>query len=234
MEGEEIQFSLKDRFLISPTGQWIVLHRNLLINIGTVVLVLLIWGAIKAARAPNENGVHQAKDAYAAWKAKPDDQELYQLFEKSLAKAPEIREVLGGEMAQLLLLSGHIDDAEKMTKGSLKELRAIAPQYAEFSEISLLIARKQYQEALEKSVSLKEKLSDKTPLYGQNLIRIACLHQQMDNFAGELSAWRDFDQSGFLKSTAALGFFIKGTDVPAVHFESYVDERKEKLLHFRT
>lgn len=229
MDGNELQLSVKDRFLISPTGQWVVQHRNLLINIGTVVLVLLVWGLIKAARTPNVDALRRAQAAYAAWKAKPDDEDLYRLFEKSLAKAPSMRQALNGEIAQSLLVAGRMDAAEVMAKESIKELRPIAPHYAEFSEISLLIARKHYQEALEKSVSLKEKLSDKTPLYCQNLIRIAFLHQQIENPAGELAAWRDLEQSGLLDHQSALGFSIKGSEAFPVRLASYVEERKNLL-----
>jgi hypothetical protein len=228
MESEEIQLSYKDRFLISPTGQWVVQHRNLLINIGTVILVLLVWGLIKTTRTPNMDGLKRANDDFIAWKAKIDDEELYQAFEKSLAKAPEIKRVLGGEIAQSLLIANRIDDAEEMAKELMNELRSIAPHYAQFSEISLLIARKRYQEALEKSVSLKEILSERTQLYAQNLIRIACLHQQLGNAAGELAAWRDLEQSGIAES-ASLGFSVKASEVPAVRLQSYVDERKTKL-----
>lgn len=228
MEAEELHLSVKDRILISPAGQWAAQHRNLLINIGTVVLVLLVWGLIKAARTPNVDAFRRAQEAYAAWKAKPDDEDLYQLLEKSLAKAPAAKRVLGGEIAQSLLIAGRIDAAEEMAKESIWELRTIAPHYAEFSEISLLIKRKHYQEALEKSVSLKERLLDKTELYCQNLIRIAFLHQQLGNEAGELSAWRDLEQSG-RTDLAALGFSIKAFKALPVHFTSYVEERKNLL-----
>jgi len=228
MEGEELQLSLKDRLFVSPAGQWIYLHRNLLINVGIFVFLLIGWAVLRTVRAPNFDAICRAQTAYAAWKAKPDDDELYRQFEKALAAVPEMKHALGGEMAQSLLIAGKSEAAQKFCREPLKELRAIAPDYAEFSETSLLIAQKRWQEALEKSVSLKERLSATTHLYLQNAIRIASLQRQLNNPAGELAAWRDLEQAKS-EDLALLGFSIKDPNVLPVHFASYLKERTSFL-----
>jgi hypothetical protein len=221
MDQEEINLSWRDQFFISPAGQWVDQHRNFLLNIGLFVLIVMVWGIVKIAHTPNMDAIRHSEEAYTAWKANPADEQLFQTFIKALKKSPELRQKMSGDIAQALLVEGRIDEAEELAKSPLSELRSIAPEYAEFSEISFLIARKHYQEALEKSVSLKEKLSEQSRLWSQNLVRIAILQQQLGNSAGELAAWREFDR---IDSPAGLAL-----KEPSVHFQAYVAERKKTL-----
>jgi phage gp36-like protein len=144
------------------------------------------------ARTPNVNAIGQTQQALMAWKSKPDDPKLFDACSKALEKSPTMRRALQCEVAQYLLSQGQADEAKKMAQSTIDELRAVAPFYAEFSEISLQIMQKQYQEALERSVALKEKMDGSQALDCQNLLRIAFLQKKLRNAPGEMAAWRDY------------------------------------------
>ncbi len=95
----------------------------------------------------------------------------------------------------------------------------IAPAYAEFADISFLISRKNYQEAMERSVSLKEAIEERSSvLYGKNLVRIAFLQQQLENKAGETSAWNELEEA-----------MLQGLVPRESDFQAYLEERRKVL-----
>lgn len=227
---EEFQLGLRDQFLISPLGQWTVEHKNLLINVGTFFLVVLVWGLVQLARSNDQEAVRRAQDAYAAWIANPEDQKLYQDFNRALDKVPSMRRALCGQMAQRFLSAHHSDEAAKLAAESMVELRKVAPLHAEFAATSLLIDQKRYQEALERSVALKEKAPVTSVLYAQNLIRIALLQQMLNNPSGEMAAWNDWEEFSKDKNSKTLReVSLKGLGDPTIRFQSYVEERKKQI-----
>ena len=225
---EEAHLSWKDQFLISPFGQWVDQHRNLLWNIGTVLLVLVIWGSIHLVRIRKGDSVRNVNAAIVAWKANMGDELLYHNVEKILDRSPRARLSIRSEMAQRLLSTGRCDEAEKWAKAPIQELRSIAPDHAEFAEISLLIGHKRYQEALERSVSLKEKLQgQQTVLVGRNLLRIAILHEQLGNKPGEIAAWKTWEEWIEAENNKTLQVStLKGLGDQTIGFQSFVNERK--------
>ncbi|MBF8262988.1 MAG: hypothetical protein HW387_653 [Parachlamydiales bacterium] len=228
MQRDEISLSLKDQFLLSSMGQWMSLHRSLLMNVGTVVLVALAWGVVKIARAPHLDAARHAQEAYAAWKAKPEDESLYQALDQ--AWTSDLKNAMRADVAQTLMMAGRVDEAEKMAQESLIRLHSISPVHAEFAEISLIIAKKHYQEAVERSVSLKEKLPEHSVLYCQNLCRIAFLQQMLKNPAGEFVAWRELEQFANDENNKTLAeHALKGLADQTVSFTSYIEERKKQL-----
>jgi hypothetical protein len=226
MERNEQRLSLMDQFFISPLGQWVSDHKNLLLNAGMVVVLVVGWVVFQAVRAPNFVAVQHLNESYAAWKAKPEDEALYRTFDNELTKIPAMRQALRSEVAQRLLSVNRVDEAEKKAQESLRELRLISPDHAEFAEISLLIGRKQYQIALERSVSLKERMKEKKIFYCQNLQRIAFLQQVLNNEAGEWSAWRDLEE--FSQNNPSIAVRArKGLENQFVSFQSYIEERNK-------
>jgi hypothetical protein len=231
MEKEELELSLMDQFIISPLGQWMSEHKNLLYNVATAVIVILAWGVIRISRAPDTESVRHVQEAYAAWKASPQDRSLYQALDKALEKTPSMRQAFRSEIAEIMLINGDADQAEEISKKSLQELRSVAPLFAEYAEISLHIGRKQYQDALEKSVTLKEKMTDqKSSLYFQNLLRIALLQEKVGNKAGEMAAWRDLEVFSKAENNKTLQErTLKGLGDQTITFQSFIEERKKQL-----
>lgn len=218
MGQEKLPLSLKDQIFVSPLGQWVYHRRNLLVNIGIFVVTFLAWTIFKSHHSTSVLDIRQSEKAFLDWKQKPEDEKLFQAF-KSSSQFKEMERNLAGQIAQLLLLAGKAEEAFLTAQTSLRQLHSIVPEYAEFSEISLLIAQKHYQDALERSVSLKEKLPEQSTLFEQNLVRIAFLQQQLNNSAGELAAWIDCEK---LKNFSILSS-------KSVPFQSYIDQRKDLL-----
>ena len=224
--------SWKDQFFISPLGQWMDEHRNILWNAGTVVLAVVIWSVIQISRSHDIDSARHVNDAYTAWKTKPDDEQLYRTLQKALDKTPSMRAALQSEIAQQLLCAGDCDEAEKWAKTPIKELQSIAPLYAEFSQISFLIKREHYQEALERSVSLKEKIaSHGSVLASRNLLRIALIQQPIGNRAGEMAAWNDWEKWIETENNKTLRErSLKGLWDQTISFQSYINERKASIV----
>jgi hypothetical protein len=219
MAHEEARWGWKNRFLTSAIGQWIYQYRYLAIQIGICAVVL--GGIVSMSRSPSINALRQTREAFAAWQAKPEDDALFKRFEQLLKKTPQLKRTMAADGVQVMAASGRVDDAQRLMRITLTDLRQVSPEYAEFSEISLLIARKCYQEALERSVSLKEKCLEQSPLFSRNLVRIAFLHQQMSNPAGELAAWLELRH--FNIGSIGLDTFSK------VSFQTFLNERTQIL-----
>ncbi len=217
--------TLKDQILLSPVGHWASRNGKLLL---TSALLLFLaaggWG-INSLRTLNKKEV-QIDELLSAWKNNPADKTLFQ----SLLKASQNisgPHPIHPQIAQVLLATGRCDEAEKIAKGSLEQLRKIAPEYADFSEISFCISRHNYQEALERSVSLKEMLEDKSSvLYGKNLLRIAFLQQQLNNRSGETAAWEELHE---MICENQAGPVLQGLGNQKIGFQAYLKERKKVL-----
>lgn len=70
-----------------------------------------------------------------------------------------------------------------------------SPEHASFSSISLLVEKGAYQEALQRSIRLKEQMGkEESYLYFHNLLRIAVLQKHLQNGPGELAAWKDCEE----------------------------------------
>jgi hypothetical protein len=142
--------------------------------------------------ATNSAGVEMTQKGRAAfeqWKKTPNDEHLTKEMELALEKAPSLRRALEAEIVQTLLSNGSIPTSTAAQ--CIERLQEDAPLHAEFAAVSLLIEQKEYQKALEMSVSLKEHLEEQSGLYGWNLLRVAFLHKQLQNSSGELAAWEE-------------------------------------------
>jgi hypothetical protein len=117
------------------------------------------------------------------------------------------------------LLSSHQGLAASFSKATEQRIGDISPYYKQFSNCSLLIGEKKFDEALARSQSLKQSLDQDelfwkpksevvrhgVVLYGYNLLRIASLQQMTGNVVGELAAWNEFKKAaGWLESEASL------------------------------
>lgn len=148
-------------------------------------------------------GAHyqEMQSTLADLKASVDDPALFQKVKKLMHKSSSLEKRMAPEVLQLLVANGKLGDAEELSSKALKEAKEIIPFHVFFSETSSLIERMHYQEALEKSVSLRERML-KAPkeeklgtsvIFAYNLLRIACLQQTLQNKPGEKAAWEDLE-----------------------------------------
>lgn len=193
---------------------------------------------------PKARDFAQAETLVAKWTAVPNDTLLFQEMSQALRKVPALQKKYEPVIAQKLMEGGRGGEALQIAYRSLELAREEVPYHANFAETSLLIEQNEYQVALERSAALKEKMarecnvdafwSDRlvggSILFAHNLVRIACLQQELKNHPGELAAWEELEE--FLKKngtspTAHLllsSFHDKGVDLT-----HYIRERKSVL-----
>ncbi len=112
-----------------------------------------------------------------------------------ITKHPELQADYDGAIAQTLILTQQISEAEPFvqrtfTRTSSEDLNF----YHQYSQVSLLISKGNYDEALNHAMALKNSLeeSEQGPdqiLYGMNLLRIALLNQQLNQIRAENEVW---------------------------------------------
>lgn len=165
-------------------------------------------------------------EAFAAWEAAPQDGALYQKMEEAFRKAPDLRKKYEAVVAQKLIDSEKWSDCVSAAQSSIARIRDEVPYHAEYGQNTLLIEKGDYQKALERAVALKEQILKKPlpgapVLYVHNLLRIACLQQELKNAPGEKAALVELEP--YLDKNAAY-FSEKQFDL-----SKYIKERKKSL-----
>lgn len=182
-----------------------------------------------------------SKEAFEKWQQSEDELSYIEL-RKTLRKTPSLEKKYAPLIASTLSLRNQTQEALVLAKESLREVKNEAPYHAAFSEVSFLIEEGQFQEALERSVTLKQQLeklegigemvgeqfSTGTVLYAQNLIRIASLQKHLHNRPGERAAWDEFES--YLKTRGSLYAFInEAFKESGSNLSEYVSFRKSLL-----
>ena len=169
-------------------------NQQKIIRYSLCILVIGVFAIFYAARGADIASISKAKVAFEQWKQTPGDAALTQDMEKALQKTAGFRRTLEAEIAQVLLSDGQIEQADPFATACIQRLQEDCPLHAEFAKATLYIEQKEYQKALEASVSLKEQFATadaSSNLYGWNLVRVAFLQKQLQNPSGELAAWED-------------------------------------------
>lgn len=126
-----------------------------------------------------------------------------------LKKYSELQQKYDGPIAQSLITTGSINEAEPYASRTLKRIEGNQlPLYSEYAKTTLAISQKQYKEALAQSLSLKQKMQDSKEGYGDilyifSLLRIAFLSQQLGDKGHELAAWEDLTKISTTNDTSS-------------------------------
>lgn len=201
------------------------------------LLVLIISYLV----APKPEAYADAERFVMEWISKGDEVSYVEM-RKALKRVPALERKYGAAIAQKLFQKDRLSDALALAHRSLKLIEEDAPFHAAYGETTLLIEQGSYQDALERSVGLKEKMSQEkdlgaqigdqpaggTLLFVHNLVRIACLQKELENRPGERAAWDELEN--FLKEKEILAHIVyssfrdKGLDL-----SHYISERKKAL-----
>lgn len=185
---------------------------------------------------PNALSYAQAEAAVAQWEASPQDDGLYQSMVDALKSVPSLQKKYEPTIAQNLLNTEKIDQALIMANRSLCRVKEDVPFHATYAQTSLLIEQGSFQKALEDAVALKEQMGDSylsdlkggSLLYAHNLLRIACLHQELNNRPGEKAAWEELE--AFLQTkTHASQLLLSSFSEKEIDLTQYINERKKSL-----
>ncbi len=170
---------------------WIKYHRRSLLNSAIIVITLGVLAGRFFLTDPDPT---------------PHTDGLYESWIQGFHNTEEMLEALrhveltteqSAQIAQRLIGQGKGQQAEHFARIPIENLRIILPEYAEFAENGVRMAKGKFEEAFESALSLKEDLIDQgkkeTLLYGFNLLRLtslACelqkqeglIRQELENF----------------------------------------------------
>lgn len=185
---------------------------------------------------PNALKYAEAEEIYAKWYAAPEDDGLYESMQSAIRNVPALQKKYEAAIAQKLINTDKLTEALVMANRSLTRVKEEVPLHATYAMTSLLIEQGSYQEALEKAVALKEQMGHSyqsgqkggSLLYVHNLLRIACLQQQLKNRPGEKAAWEELEALLSTKSRPAQ--MLEGSfSEKQINLSQYIAERKKTL-----
>jgi len=185
---------------------------------------------------PNALSYAKAETAFAAWEASPLDEALYQSMKEAMKGVPALEKKYEATIAQTLLNTDKIDEAVAMAGRPLDRLQGEAPFHTAYAKTSLLIEQGSFQQALEDAVALKEQMGPSyfsenkggAVLYAYNLLRIACLQQELKNRPGEKAAWEELESLLQTKTPMASALLVNFSE-KQLDLTQYIAERKKVL-----
>jgi hypothetical protein len=208
---EKVPFG-KFGFINKSSSDWIRENINSIIAVGVGVLAVAGWTFYQWNTGSAADYL-VAEKLFNEWSG--DKNENLVKLQKILKQHPELHAKYDGRIAQKLLLSSQEGLAASFSRATQNRIGEFSPHYRQFSNCSILIGEKKFDEALSQSIQLKQSLDQddlfwKTNseivkhgavLYGYNLLRIAFLEQMVGNISGELSAWKNFKrEAGWIES----------------------------------
>ena len=208
-------------------------------QIGASVALVIAGAAILIGyfqTGPNAINYAEAEGIFAKWSASPEDETLYVSMQEAMRNVPALKEKYEATIAQKLINSNKLGEALVMANRSLCRVKDEVPYHATYARTSLLIEQGHFQEALEKAVALKETMGNSflteykggSLLYVHNLLRIACLQQELKNRPGEKAAWEELE--AFLQTESKTAQILLGSfSEKQVNLSQYIAERKKSL-----
>ncbi|MCH9612280.1 MAG: hypothetical protein S4CHLAM102_07660 [Chlamydiia bacterium] len=118
---------------------------------------------------------------------------------------PETKGGAEGQIGQMLIADGRVDEAQRFGSDMLKRVKFNHSFYQDFSQNTLLVLEKNYDEALKRSVGLQGDMKKNRAittsqggygaiLFAFNLFRIASLHRELGQFEEELAALEELEK----------------------------------------
>lgn len=192
-----IQFN--ENFGLNSVIEWISENKKLILTAIAALFILLIF-AFRLLAYRNQNAENEFIKADA----------LFSQFEKNVTgnfdeakkelsqldvlmnRQDDLHVKFDGPIAQSLIIAGESALAMPYAENVFKRVKAeYLSDYREFSDVSLLIAKGDYETALDRSkqLSLKVNKEENQALYLYNLIRIAIIHGQLNHSEEEEKTW---------------------------------------------
>jgi len=138
--------------------------------------------------------------AYSKWNEDIALNGHFDRLTKLMNKHLSLKQKYEGLITQGLILSNHFEEAMQMASIPIKKTKRLLPHYTNFSKNSLIIAQKNYSQALVNAYRLKKEVmldpsflqsedSRTSILFALNLLRICFLEKIMRNEPAEYIAW---------------------------------------------
>ncbi len=195
--------------------------------------LLLIGISFLSLRRPRDIAYYtQAQELYQIWH-RDANMHTWTPLQNALDLDPSWGKRHAASIAQSLFLQNRPQEAQPFAERALKPLESQAPDHAAYAATTLCIEQEKFQEALERSVRLHEKIQADPSLqllHAYNLLRIACLQKALTNVPGELSAWKELEEL-LATATPCVEEFLTHFQRDQLSLQDYLTHRKEMLLH---
>ncbi len=192
---------------------------------------------------PKASAFARAERIFEKWAASPKDQALFVEMTEALKAVPQLQEKYETAFVQGCIEGGRVNQALSSASRALEIAKNEIPFHASYGETSLLIEQGLYQQSLERAVSLKEQMLRAfdlsqllsrpsiggAVLYAHNLLRIACLQQELGNMPGELAAWDELEN---LAETPLFSLVFKSFREKGVDLSDYIAGRIAAIIPF--
>ncbi len=208
-------------------------------QIGVSAISVIVGAAVLIGyfqTGPNAFRYAEAEGVFAKWNATPQDDALYASLKEIIRNVPALQKKYEAAIAQKLINTDKLGEALVMANHSLSRVKDEVPFHATYAMTSLLIEQGSFQKALENAVALKEQMGPSflkenkggSLLYVHNLMRIACLQQELRNRPGEKAAWEELEDC--LRTESRLAQVFKDSfSEKQVNLTQYIAERKKAL-----
>lgn len=224
-----------------PAVEWISNNKQtiLWIIIGLFAVLILAY-RVMMTRTLNAEGdyfraqtdFNQFQEAALTAKNAVGDSAALNELDGFMASYPELHAKYDGPLAQTLIIEEQMPKALPLAQATFKRTANDSINlYQDYAASSLLIGEGKYQEALQQSKLLKDKLNqqpadtlDKT-LYFFNLIRLAVLNQQLGLEQEEKQAWNEVQNSAYrTDAMQSINLFKIGN----ADLNKYIEKRQKR------
>jgi hypothetical protein len=239
--------ALKQNFLgdwtENPLIEWLSANRQIILwgLLALFAFIILCYRWMASQTLKSETDFFQAQIDFsrfqdktlkpAEWLSSQDD---LQRLDTLMVAHPELQSKYDGLIAQALLIQNQADQSLPYAERSFDRTASDdIDLYHVYSKTSLLIGEGHYQEALAQAEQLKQKLDQQAvtkgnPLYLFNLIRLAMLHQQLNQTDNERQAWNELQQ--YASTVESLAIINQVFKEGGASLQSYIEERKHALI----
>ncbi len=218
---KHLQNSAKENSSMSAFGlegntfiEWITRHGETLLYVVLGAFVLLfggyLWFASSSTQADGEyqNAYEQfnifQQETEVTSQAK---QEAFLKLSQLIQKQPDLGAKYDARIAQIMIDRNDFEQAKPYAESSLERVsKDKIPSYVDYAQITLLISANQFEEAIKRSIILKEQMlntieqwSEGTKersfgelLFAFNLLRIPLLQQQVGAIVEERRSWEEW------------------------------------------
>lgn len=223
--------------------EWFSTHRNVFIyGVSILILVLLAFAKVISWHNSNaEKDYLEADGLFAQFQKEglsTADQETAHKDLNSLLslmdRRPDLLPKYQGFLAETLLLNGNYALTEKFMQDIFARTSPDHLKfYQDYSKISLLIAKKEFDKGLEESLKLQTvlDLSQENPVFSKlfifNTIRLGLLYEVTHNAAEELKIWEQLSSHPEKLTTALSEASQFSSSFSSL--KQYIDERKSHL-----
>lgn len=241
-KNHDIKF--QDDWTSHPAIEWITANKSIFIWIfcGLIAALLLASRLITWRTLDAEKDLFQAQTSFTQFEeaaTSPGKEEeataSLQELRVIMNRHPELQAKYDGALAQTLLVTGEISEAEGYINAIFNRTNNDQLSlYRLYTQGSVLVAQALFSEALQNAQQLKSNLEqlgkERMPtLYLFNLVRLGLLYQQTGDGSNELKAWKELQNQDLdSKALLALG---QAFQVGAVSLDQYIQERNKNLTH---